>query len=169
MNLLWGAAAVAVALVGEIALGAWAPSAHRYVDFMMLPVIGYALGKSQRAAMTVGCLGGLLEDAWFQSGLFGASGFSKTLLGWSLGGVGTRFELDAAGGRAAAGALLPVLDRFVDFGLRKLFAVPSAPPAGVDLALRGAAGALLTLVIFAILDRGSLRLNASRRRGRRLR
>lgn len=153
MSFVWGAVALAVALGAEIALGAWLPSAHRYIDVMMLPVIGYALRKSQRAAMVLGCLGGLMEDAWFQSGLFGSSGFAKTLLGWALGGAGTRFELDVAWGRAASGALLPLAERLVVLGLGWLFAVPSGSTDAVQLGVRAVAGSLLTVAVFAMLDR----------------
>jgi rod shape-determining protein MreD len=167
VTLLWAIVALACALAAEIVLGSIAPSALRYVDVMMLPVIAYALATSQRSAMFVGFAGGLLEDAWFQAGLFGAGGFSKTLLGWALGSLGARFELNHVWGRLGAGMLLPVLDRLVELGLRRLFDVPSVAPDPVGLLVSAGAGGLLAVSVLAILDRVLPRARKAARGARR--
>lgn len=145
--------ALAACLAVEIVMGLWAPGLRRYVDVMMLPPIGFALAVSQRSAMAVGCASGLLQDAWLQAELFGSSGFVKTLLGWALGELSARFELNGTAGRAAAGALFPVADRFAELGVRKLFDQGTVLPGAGELAVRAVAGSLLTLAVFAILDR----------------
>jgi cell shape-determining protein MreD len=166
MIALRAALALAVALGVQIVLGLWAPSLTRWVDVLTLPVAWYALAVSQRAGLLVGCAAGLLQDAWLQAELFGASGFSKSVLGWALGGLAARFELNVAWGRATAGALLPVLDRLVVLGLRALFDRGVVPPDPVELGVRAVAGALLTLGVFATMDRV---LKIDPRRGRRAR
>lgn len=156
--------ALAAALGVQIVLGLWAPGLTRWVDVLMFPVAWYALAVSQRAGLGVGCAAGLLQDAWLQSEMFGASGFSKSLLGWALGGLAARFEMNVAWGRATAGALLPVLDGLVLLGLRALFDRGAVAPDPVELAVRAGAGALLTLGVFATMDRV---LKIDPRRGKR--
>lgn len=167
MTLLRAVLALACALAAEIVLGALAPGALRFADVMMLPVIGYALGTSQRSAMFIGLAGGLLEDAWFQAGLFGSGGFSKTLLGWALGGLGARFELHHFWGRLGAGVLLPILDRLIELALRRLFDVPSVAPDLPGLFLAAGVGGLLTVSVFAMLDRVIPRARKAARGARR--
>lgn len=169
MTLLRAILALACALAAEVVLGAFAPGALRYVDVMMLPVIGYGLGTSQRSSMFAGFSGGLLEDAWFQAGLFGAGGFSKTLLGWALGALGARFELNHIWGRLGAGMILPVLDRLIELGLRRLFDAPSVAPDAMGLAASAAVGGLLAVSVFAILDRVLPRARAEKGGSRRAR
>ena len=94
MNLLRALAVMAIALGLEAILGRLAPVLHGWVDLMMIPVAWYAISGSQRSAMLVGCAGGLLQDAWFQAGVFGISGFKKTLLGWAVGGLCSRLDLN---------------------------------------------------------------------------
>jgi len=60
---------------------------------------------------------GLLEDAWFHAGIYGLHGFSKTLAGWALGGLGARFDLNHVWGRSLVGAALFLMDRLVEAGL----------------------------------------------------
>jgi len=153
MSLLLALVAVALALGGQAAAGHWMPSALRYVDLLMLPVVWYGLARSQRSAMLVGCLAGALEDAWFRAGVFGLRGFNKTLLGWLVGGLGARLDLNVTWGRAGAGAALPVADRLLEFGLLRLLDLSPGPIEPVELAGRAAAGGALALVVFAVVDR----------------
>jgi cell shape-determining protein MreD len=169
VTFLWAVVALGCALAAEILLGSISPSALRYVDVMMLPLIAYALAASQRSAMFVGFAGGLLEDAWFQAGLFGAGGFSKTLLGWALGALGARFELNHVWGRMGAGMLLPVLDRLIELGLRRLFDVPSVAPDPLGLLMSAGAGGLLAVGVLAILERALPRARKATRGVRRSR
>ena len=96
------------------------PEAHTYVDLMLVPVVWYGIARSQRSTMLVGCVAGLLQDAWFQIGVFGLNGFKKTLLGWALSGVGVRFNMNSGPGRVAAGAVLALADSVLDMVLRTL-------------------------------------------------
>ena len=169
MTFLRATLALLGALIAEVVLGAMAPGLLRHVDVMMLPVIGFALGRSQRSEMFVGFAGGLLEDAWFQAGLFGSSGFAKTLLAWGLGALGSRFELNHIWGRLGAGMVLPVLDRLIELALRRLFDAPSVPPDPAGLAISALVGGLLAISVFAILDkvlpRARNAVRGTRRRG----
>ena len=145
--------ALAIALGVEVAIKRLVPEVDRYVDVMTLPIAWYALARSQRSAMLVGCAGGLVQDAWFQAGLFGIQGFCKTLMGWFLGGLGARFELNVFWARALSGALLPVVGPLLELGVRRLFDQEVLVPRAIDLVLRAAAGGLLVPVMFAIVEK----------------
>ena len=152
MSLLKALAVLIGALALEATIGRVWPEFHRYIDLMLLPVIWYGLNGSTRSAMLVGCAGGLLQDAWFQVGVFGISGFKMTLLGWVLGGVGSRFELNNQVGRLLAGVLFALADSLLDLGLRRLFDLHSTL-SGSDMAVRAAVAGLLAVWGFGLVDR----------------
>src|SRR5262245_66418817 len=88
---------------------------------MTLPLSTYALRTSQRSSMVVGCASGLLEDYWVEPRLFGLNGLVKTILGWAIGGVGARFDLNNFWGRFASGASVHIVDEGLQAALRRLF------------------------------------------------
>ncbi len=167
MRLLAAILALALSLMAQAALGQWIPQAPRYVDVLLCPVAWYAIARSQRSAMLAGCAAGLLQDAWFQAGIFGVHGFSRTLLGWALGGLGARFDLNHVGGRLVSGALLWLADRGLETGLLLLLDQAVAPPAPLDLAVGAAVNGLLVTSVFAIVHRVRGR-EAARRPMRRI-
>lgn len=127
------------------------PTVHRYVDLMSLPVIWAALG-SQRAGMLTGCAAGLVQDAWFQIGSFGLNGFKKTLLGWVLGGVGSRFDLNHSVGRMAVGASFSLLDSALDLGLRYMLDQETTGGGVGVIFVRAVCLGLATALVFGWLD-----------------
>lgn len=153
MNLLAALLALLLSLVLQAAIGGWFPQAQGYLDVMLAPVAWYAIVGSQRSAMLVGCAAGLLHDAWFQAGVFGVHGFSKTLLGWTLGGLGTRFDLNHVWGRLLGGAFFFLADRLLEVGLLLLLDQTVAPLSPAGLAIGAAASGLLVAGVFAILNR----------------
>jgi rod shape-determining protein MreD len=101
-------------------MGLLGPRVHAYVDVMLVPVLYYGIVGSQRSAMFVGCAAGLLQDAWFQVGVFGLNGFKKTLLGWMVGGLGTRLDFNNAAARLVLGVGASLTDSTMDLVLRRL-------------------------------------------------
>jgi rod shape-determining protein MreD len=145
---------VLIALTGlQAALGRFWPAAPRYVDLLSLPVVWYAVAAGQRAGMLVGCAAGLLQDAWFQVGAFGLTGFKKTLLGWALGGFAARFEVGRDGSRFLAGALFALADAALDLAIRPLLDLRSTTPAFGDVLVRAAATGLLAVWSFRLAGR----------------
>ena len=102
MKLLRALMGLAVAVSLQAGLGRLWPDAHRYAELLLVPVVAFGIVGSQRSAMLVGCCAGLLQDAWFDIGVFGLNGFKRTLLGWALGGLGSRFDLNRRTGWLAA-------------------------------------------------------------------
>jgi len=143
-------AVLAVGLGLQTGLGRVWPEAPRYVDVMMVPVVWYAIAGSQRSGMLVGCAAGLVQDAWLQAGAFGISGFKKTIVGWVLGGLGSRFDLNSALSRFVFGAVASLGDSLLDLGLRQLLDQSSAPPRPVEIAIKATVTGLLVLVAFGM-------------------
>ncbi len=153
MSALRAILALAVVLALQTALGHLWPAGARIVDLHLLPVVWYGIAGSQRQAMTVGCAAGLLQDAWFQAGLFGLNGFKKTLLGFALGGLGSRFDLNGGPGRFAAGFALAPLDTALELFLRNLLDRPFAVPAWWEWLAHAGATGLLAVWTFTIVNR----------------
>jgi rod shape-determining protein MreD len=145
--------ALALALAIQSVLGLLWPQAHRYVDVMLVPVVWYAIVGSQRSGMLVGCSAGLLQDAWFHLAVFGLSGFKKTLLGWILGGLGSRFDLNRQGGRMAIGALASLVDSLMDIGLRQLLDLKLAVPGPGDVLIKAVVTGILVAGAFVLSER----------------
>ena len=149
--------ALALALSAQAALGLLWPQSHRFVDLMLLPVVWYGIAGSQRKGMLVGCAAGLLQDSWFQLGVFGLNGFKKTLLGWILGGLGSRFDLNRQGGRVIFGALASLADSLMDLGLRRLLDQQLAGPSATDIGIKAVVTGLLVAAAFDVMERARRR------------
>jgi rod shape-determining protein MreD len=144
---------LAIALAVQATLGRIWPAAQRYVDVMLVPVVWYGIGGAQRKAMLVGCAAGLLQDAWFQLGVFGLNGFKKTLLGWLLGGLGSRFDINRQSGRMVFGLLASLADSLMDMGLRRLLEQNQAVPSIVDILIKAVVTGLLVVGTFNVIER----------------
>jgi cell shape-determining protein MreD len=156
-----------LSLIFEIGLGRFAPGATRYIAVMTLPLVAYALRTSQRSSMVVGCVSGLLEDYWIEPRLFGLNGLVKTVLGWGMGGVGARFDLNNFWGRFASGASVHLVDEGLQTALRRLFGEAVAPVGFGALGIRAFAGGLLTAGVLAIVGKFGTSRRATRQKHRK--
>jgi cell shape-determining protein MreD len=150
MKLLAVVAVLAVSLALQTGLGRIWPDAPRFVDVLMVPVIWYGIAGSQRSGMLVGCAAGLVHDAWFQAGAFGISGFKKTLVGWALGGLGSRFDLNSTPSRFTLGAVASLSDSLLDLGLRRLLDQSSAAPRPLEIVVKALVTGALVVAAFGI-------------------
>lgn len=153
MNLLVSVVMLVAALVVQAGLGRVWVDAHRVVDIMLLPLVICGVARSQRAAMLVGCVGGLLQDAWFQADVFGLNGFKKTLLGWILGGLGSRLDLNQGAGRLAAGVGVALGDGLLDIALRRLLDQDWAWPGLAQWLVPATMTGLLAVVVGRMMER----------------
>lgn len=167
MIVLWAILGIALSLAGELGLGRFAPGATQYVSLMTLPLAAYALRTSQRSSMVVGCVSGLLEDYWIEPRLFGLNGVAKTIMGWALGGIGARFDLNNPWGRFASGASVHLVDVGLQTGLRRLFGEAVAPVGIATLGIRAVAGGLLTAAVLAIVGKFGTSRRATRQKARK--
>jgi hypothetical protein len=143
--------ALALALLLQSALGLLWPGALRFVDIMLVPVVWFGIAGTQRTAMFAGLAAGLLEDAWFQLAVFGLNGFKKTALGWVLGGLGSRFDLNRQGVRMACGSLASIADSLMDLGLRRLLDQQQPAPSPTEILIKAAVVGLAVAALFSIV------------------
>ena len=167
MIALWAALGIGLSLVFELAVGRFAPGATRYVAVMTLPLVAYALRTSQRSSMAVGCVSGLLEDYWIEPRLFGLNGLVKTVMGWALGGIGARFDLNNFWGRFASGASVHLVDEGLQAALRRLFGEVVAPVGVASLGIRAVTGGLLTAAVLAVVGKFGVSRRATRQKTRK--
>jgi hypothetical protein len=144
--------AVGVTLLLQATLARYSRGIAFYVDLTLLPVIWYGIAGTQRSAIGVGCTSGLIHDAWFRLDVFGLSGFKRTLYGWVLGGLGSRFDLNHPPGRFAVGFVVTLADGLLDNVMRRLVDLNQAQDF-LALGGRALAMGLLTAMIFGSLDR----------------
>jgi cell shape-determining protein MreD len=153
MSGLRGLLVVFCALVLQAALGRLAPGIHGWVDVMLVPVALYGIASTQRAAMVSGAVTGLLSDSWFYGGPFGLHGFKWTFLGWAVGALATRFDLNQPGGRLVTGAAVSLGDDLLDLAVRGML---DAAPQGLSPAavlVKAAVTALLVGMVGGMLER----------------
>jgi cell shape-determining protein MreD len=117
--------------------------------------------------MVVGCVSGLLEDFWLEPRLFGLNGLVKTILGWALGGIGTRFDLNNIWGRFAAGASVSLVDEGLKTAVRWLFGEVVVPVTPVTLAIRAVAGGVSTALVLAVVGKFGASRRAAPRKPRK--
>jgi len=152
MKLVTVVVVLALCLAAQAVLGRLMPHASTYFDVMLVPVVWYAVSGSQRSGMLVGCAAGLLEDAWFETGAFGISGFKKTIVGWALGGLGSRFDLNRQPGRFVFGVTGSLGDSLLDLGLRRLLDQAAVQPRPTAIALKALATGVLVVLAFGVTD-----------------
>ena len=153
MTLLRGFVVLLLVTSLQAALGRLWPSAHAYIDLTLLPVIWYGIRSGQRSGMVVGCAAGLLQDAWFQAGVFGLNGFKKTLLGWALGSVNTRLDLGHTPGRFGAAVCVVLGDGLLNVVLARLLDQSMQPRGLGILLLQALLTGLLAALIGSMVDR----------------
>jgi rod shape-determining protein MreD len=144
---------VAVCLGLQVLVTTLLPGAGEYVDFLIVPVVWFGIRRSQRAAMLTGCMAGLARDAWFRSAVFGMSGFEKTFLGWFLGGLSSRFDLNSPISRFATGFVFAQAQNLLTIGLLRLMDQVTVPPRLVHWLIQGLVSGLLVVIGFAIVNR----------------
>jgi len=154
---------VLVALALQAGIAHALPGVAHRIDALVLPVVWFAVANSQRAGMLSGCAAGLAQDAWFLAGPFGLHGFVKTFLGWVLGGIGSRVDLNTPGQRAVATVLFVLAGSILEYGLRHLLEQEGAHADPVTWAVRAVATAILAYGTFALFDR--VRRTGGRGRG----
>ncbi len=154
--------AVAAALFLQTMLGNLSGGFARYVDLTLLPVIWYGIHGTQRSAMLVGFSVGLVHDAWFRLAAFGITGFKRTFLGWALGGLGGRFDLNRFAGRFVVGSAFALAEGLLDAGLRRLMDLAQGPGCWAELLIRAGTTGVLALIVFGAIDR----FRGRRERGR---
>lgn len=143
------------------------PEGARYLDVLVLPVLAQALRGSQRAAMLTGCASGLLRDAWFEGGVFGATGFARTLLAWALGGLGARLDLNSTGVRVLVGASFVWCEKLILLGLHRMMEDSMVAIRPAPWTIEAVVTGVIAAVVLGVVERRSGGRTPMSRRARR--
>jgi len=144
---------LAAALGIQVALARIWPDTGRFVSLLLVLVVTYGVSGSQRSAMFMGCLAGLLNDSWLQAGVFGISGFKWTLLGWALAAVNMRLDLGHTPGRFGAGVAVVLGDSLLNGVLARLLDQSTRSRGLGILLLQALLTGLLAALVGSIVDR----------------
>jgi len=153
LNALRALLGLVAALGLQVALARIWPDTGRFVSLLLVLVVTYGVSGSQRSAIFMGCLAGLLNDVWLQAGAFGISGFKWTLLGWLLGSVNMRLDLGHTPGRFGAGVAVVLGDSVLNGVLARLLDQPNEPRGIWILLLQASLTGLLAAMIGSMVDR----------------
>ena len=152
---LKGLALLSAALVIQILASHRVPWVQKSVDLVLLVVVFYGSAGARVGAMFAGAAGGLFEDVWFGD-LMGIHGFTMTLIGFFLGGLGSRFDLARPAARVVAVLLATILDRAVEPLVFLGLGMAAAPPRPVDILWRCIGNGLVGALFFSLAGKRGL-------------
>lgn len=143
------------------------PVFQRSVDLVLLIVVYYGSSGARVGSMLAGAAGGLLEDIWSDN-LMGLHGLTKTLIGYLLGGLGSRFDLTGPPARLIAVFLATVVEKLVEPLVVMGLGMRAAPPNVADMIWRVVGNLLVgALFFFSLAGKGKIEKPKPVRRRRR--
>lgn len=139
------------AVLLQSALGAvWLPL--RYIDLPLIAVVYFALQRDAVQAVITGCLAGLATDALSGGSLLGASGFTKTLVAYSIAYLTSHIVLNNPLARIPVLAGAAAIDSAVYVLLHRLFRQTFFVPVAETAAYKLIATTVVGTIIFYVLD-----------------
>ena len=157
-------AALLLALLAELLLPRYVAGFFRFFDFMLVVVVFNSVSRTRVGATLVGTAGGLIQDAF--TGIFGLSGFSKTVVGYLASSFYQRFMIDTALTQLVVLAVATWLNEGIRIGLSAALFGTAPGPIYPELLIRtacNAVGGVLLMRLAVLLFR---RLSAGRMRSR---
>src|SRR5439155_3414048 len=119
------------------------------VDLVLLVVVYYGSSGARVGSMLAGAAGGVLEDVWFNN-IVGLHGFTKSLIGYLLGGLGARFDLTGPASRLVAVFLATVVERLVEPMVLMGLGLHASPPDPLALVWRCLGNVLVGALLFSL-------------------
>jgi rod shape-determining protein MreD len=157
---------VAAGLVLQTSLTRFTVGGGWAIDLVLVAVCFCALAWGPAAGLLAGTLGGLAQDA-LSGGVLGVGGFSKTLVGFLAGAVGTQFIVAQFVPRLLVFIAGTFVHQLVFWGLYALIEQrPTAVP-WTSVTMQALINAAIGLVVFQIIELAPG--FAARRRARRSR
>ena len=145
------AVCLALALILQSSLTAiWRPLNH--IDFALIIVVYFALGRNAEQAVIVGTGAGLSVDA-LSGGVLGTNGFTKTLIGFLVAMLATRVNVENPLARIPVIAGASALNSLIYVSLHRLLGQPSLAPFPETAAFNLIATTTVGTFTFYILDR----------------
>jgi rod shape-determining protein MreD len=158
------AAALVVALAFQTTLAHLLSGTGVSVDLVLVLVVYTSLLTGPTAGLLLGSAAGLAQDA-LSGGVVGVGGFAKSLVGFVVGLLGTRFIVANSLPRFVVFFVGSVAHGLVFFGLYWLIDPPGLGWPYTEALLQAAMNGLVGVCAFVVAERGPEML--SRRRARR--
>lgn len=157
---------VAAGLVLQTSLTRFTVGGGWALDLVLVAVCFCALSWGPAAGLLAGTLGGLAQDA-LSGGVLGVGGFSKTLVGFLAGAIGTQFIVAQFIPRLVVFVAGTFLHQLVFWGLYALIDQRATAVPWTSVMLQAAINAAIGLLVFQIIELAPG--FASRRRARKSR
>jgi rod shape-determining protein MreD len=141
--------ALTLAAGAQMLLTAAAPAAAGVLDIFLLVTIFCSVRTNQLTGMLVGTAGGLVQDA-LVGNLVGPSAFSKTLIGFLVGRLGMRFELQQTLPYLACVAGATLLQVATFHALHLVLGLSAEFPATGAIATQVAVNSVAGTIAFAV-------------------
>lgn len=145
---VWAALGLLLAAGAQATLGTYLPEAAGVFDFFLILAIYYALATGQVTGMLVGVACGLVQDGLLGSGPMGRSAFAKALIGYAVGGLGRRVELDQPLPQLLVLIGATLLQALTIAALHLVLGLPADLPSGRRLVMGMAGNGLLGIALF---------------------
>ncbi|MCL4845435.1 MAG: rod shape-determining protein MreD [Acidobacteria bacterium] len=158
------AAALVVALAFQTTLAHLLSGTRVSVDLVLVLVVYTSLLLGPTAGLLIGSAAGLAQDA-LSGGVIGVGGFAKSLLGFVVGVLGTRFIVANALPRFVVFFVGSLAHGVVFFGLYWLIDPPGIGWPYTEALLQAAMNGVIGVSAFVLAERGPEMI--SRRRARR--
>lgn len=144
------------------------PWIQRSVDLVLLVVVYYGSSGARVGSMVAGAAGGILEDLW-SNNLMGLHGLTKTLIGYLLGGLGSRFDLTSPPARLLAVFLATIVEKLVEPVVMMGLGLRAPAPNLVEMIWRTAGNLLVGgLFFFSLAGKGKIQKPRPAKRRRRV-
>jgi len=152
MKMVRGIAALGAAALAQSLLSHYGPALAGYCDLFTIMVVYYGLTCPPTAAMMMGTAAGLVEDSLLHS-ILGMNGFTKTLIGYLVGSIGSLFMLNQTIPRFGILFAATVLDRLAELGLSVAMGRSLDFPGTLAILQRGLGNGVLGLLFFWVAAR----------------
>jgi len=151
MTAAWVVLATAVALALQTTLARFGVGGTLTVDFVLVVVVYAALTSGPVTGLLTGTFAGLVQDS-LSSGVIGIGGLAKTIVGFGVGALGTRFIVARPLPRFVVFFGATVAHAVVFIGLHELFrarefGIPYASEGGKALG-----NAIIGVVAFQLAE-----------------
>ena len=165
---LQGLGLLIVAVLVQVLVSHKVPWVQRSVDLVLLVVVYYGSSGARVGSMLAGAAGGLLEDVWADT-LMGLHGFTKTLIGYLLSGLGSRFDLTSPPARLLAVFLATVVEKLIEPLVMMGLGLRGPAPSRVELTWRIVGNVLVGgLFFFSLAGKGKIQKPRPVKRRRRV-
>jgi rod shape-determining protein MreD len=143
--------ALGLAVVAQSAIGALAWRDQPVVDLVLVAVVFVALAGGPVAGILAGTCAGLVQDA-LSSGILGIGGLAKTLVGFTVGRLGSQFIVTAALPRVLAFAAATAAHAVIFMGVYWVLGLRSFPNPVPSVAVQALGNGLVGAVGFRVSE-----------------